>query len=97
MTVTTVDRIEEALHEVSSDIDDRDRLLGALAKIRDMGFKRIELRNTRNNERIRWAQVIISSCKTSDQIMKSREQDELVEDFLELKKEFLEMKQNDIQ
>jgi hypothetical protein len=81
-----VDQIEDALKQVSAEITDRERLLRDLVKVRQLGFKKMEYKNSSNSERISWARVIINSCKVSDQIMKSKEQDEIVYDVLELKK-----------
>ena len=83
------------MKEVASEISDRERLLGDLIKVRQLGFKKIELKNTANSERISWARVIINSCKVSDQIMKSKEQDEVVRDVLELKKMVDKMQEKD--
>ena len=42
-------------------------------------------------QRIAWARVIINSCKVSDQILKTKEQDEILRDIFELKKAVAEM------
>jgi hypothetical protein len=95
LVLSPIEKIEEALKEVSAEISDRERLLVALEKVRQLAFYKMEHKNTISrgrNDRISWARVIINSCKVSDQIMKSKEQNELVREVLELKKAFQEMK-----
>jgi hypothetical protein len=73
-----VKRLEEALNDSELMLTDRDRLLADLSKVRGVGFKKLELRNTTNGEKIAWSRVIVSSCGISDQILRSKDQDELV-------------------
>ena len=81
-----VERIEEALRDSKSEITDRDRLLTDLMRVRDLGFKKVEARNTQSSEKISWARLIVMSCSASDQILRSKEESDLLKRVQELER-----------
>ena len=75
--VSSVDRLEQVLSDVSGDLSDRERLLGVLERVRDIAFEKLELRNTKNADMMKWARIIIQSCTASNSLLRDKENEEL--------------------
>ena len=63
--------------DVVWEVPDRKALLIDLENVKEIAFSKIELRNTKNSEKIRWAGVVIRACGVSDQILRNKELEEL--------------------
>ena len=75
--VSSVDRLEQVLSDVSGDLSDRERLLGVLERVRDIAFEKLELRNTKNADMMKWSRIIIQSCSASNSLLRDKENEEL--------------------
>ena len=68
---------KDFIREANREVTDRDNLLTDLEAVKDIAFSKIDLRNSKNQERIRWCNVIVRCCGVADQILKNKDLDEL--------------------
>jgi hypothetical protein len=92
--ISQVENIIDGILDTSNDLKERIRLLAALERVRQYGFEKLDLRNTTNNEKIKWSKVIISSCTASDNILKNLQQDEMKQEIQELREQVDEIRSN---